>query len=1173
MKKKLLIAEDEKLNRMLLDKILGEEFDLLAYLDGQQAMDALQELAESIDLVLLDLNMPKKNGFEFLAEMRESAKLKRIPVIVITGYDDFQTKESALEQGAWDVIHKPLEAETIRERVNSALKKTKEKDQATGKNEKISIKNTDFSAFELLPYGVAVCDVGDCGAYYYKNEKYNAILGFSQNGVIKETPLISLVFEVYRDEVRQALIDASLACKNEINREFELLSLNRHVLWIHATFKSMTIGERQENAVLIAIFDITEEKQRKEREKIIQDQMRYRFEHDALTGLYNKTGFSIKATEYFAKRSAEAYTLLYCDICRFRMVNGLLGNDVGDRVLILLSKYLKNAEKELGGLCARFENDKFVICIPGKMTKQVADRLMATTNLAEYGIDFRVSLKYGIYENDDADMPIEQMCEKANMALAVAKADPYSHYAFYDEKLRNTIAYEIQIAEEMENAITEKQFVLFLQPVHSLSNGEPQSAEVLVRWQHPERGLITPGAFIPVFEKNGFIEKLDHYVWEETCRLLRERMDQGKREIPFSVNLSRKSIYNAGVADEIIALVDKYSIDPSLLKLEVTESAYIDNIEQMSHTVQILRAHGFTIMMDDFGSGYSSLNMLKELPVDILKIDMKFLEGFEKSTRAGSIIAAVLRMARWLSIPVIAEGVETSEQISFLHSIGCDWIQGYYFAKPMPYDQFEDYLANYRQIPSELKPAEEKTFDSNIYLGGNRVVNDILDSFDGGIALLELSGDRLELIRVSRGYYEIFGYSPDTFANFSQNVWEKMDKKEQEKEKNVFMRAADMGITQRAVITDYHADGHLMWLDCSFAFLGGTKDHGIFCVTYRDITEMKRLQVQLADAKEQIADLAESIRMYGNGAQSHPDAEALREREIQRNIYEMLLSGSDTFAFDYDVVSDVMRMFFVNEKGEHYVKKLYQYTQSIKKYTFLDEAGRETVERQLYAYLKAPQYGEVLLRVKRENRDVYRWYRAHVKSLAEHEGNVYRVFGKAEDVHEEIQPLDEDHESRIYDSLSGLLTRASAENIIQNQLRRHENTAALFLIDIDNLGAINEECGHIFGDAIIKECAQRIQHVIGENGVVARAEGDSYLAFIANIDSEEKTAELAANVLKLCACISLPADGKLSCSIGATMIASEEDSLANAYAKAEDALRCAKEAGKNQYIMQTVKKL
>ena len=241
----------------------------------------------------------------------------------------------------------------------------------------------------------------------------------------------------------------------------------------------------------------------------------------------------------------------------------------------------------------------------------------------------------------------------------------------------------------MNSALKNREFEVYFQPKHSLDDDRIIGAEALVRWNSPDKGMISPGAFIPIFEENGFIMKLDQYVWEETCRFIHEQMEAGVNIKPVSVNISRINIYNPELVDIFSHLITKYNIPSEMLELEFTESAYVDNPQLMLQIMEQLHALGFKIEMDDFGAGYSSLNMLKDVPVDVLKIDLNFLSKTSHPDKAFTIMSSVIRMAKWLGINSIVEGVETEEQVEALAQMGCQHFQGYYFCRPMPVDQFE----------------------------------------------------------------------------------------------------------------------------------------------------------------------------------------------------------------------------------------------------------------------------------------------------------------------------------------------------------------------------------------------------------------------------------------------------------------------------------------------------
>ena len=251
------------------------------------------------------------------------------------------------------------------------------------------------------------------------------------------------------------------------------------------------------------------------------------------------------------------------------------------------------------------------------------------------------------------------------------------------------------ITGNMEAALLENQFTIYLQPIFNPVKNTVVSAEALVRWFHPVHGMVSPGKFIPVFERNGFIVRLDRFVWEEACRLQRKLLDAGKPIVPISVNLSRLNFYSPDLPDFLSGLLKKYELKPWMLKLEVTESAYTDNQQQLLAMIATFKELGFPILMDDFGSGYSSLNMLKDMPLDTLKVDMAFIRELEKSDRVAVILKFIVELATALGMDVVIEGVETQAQVDYVKSLGDVAIQGYFFSRPLPIPDYETLLDKY----------------------------------------------------------------------------------------------------------------------------------------------------------------------------------------------------------------------------------------------------------------------------------------------------------------------------------------------------------------------------------------------------------------------------------------------------------------------------------------------
>ncbi|MBY1407178.1 EAL domain-containing protein, partial [Clostridioides difficile] len=293
------------------------------------------------------------------------------------------------------------------------------------------------------------------------------------------------------------------------------------------------------------------------------------------------------------------------------------------------------------------------------------------------------------YKISKSDNDINTIMDRANTARKTIKGGHKNSFAFYDKEMHKKILKEKEIENSMVDALNNGEFIVYFQPKYSLSDYQIIGAEALVRWDNPQKGLIPPIEFIPVFERNGFIVNIDFYVFEEVCKKIREWMDEGQKVVPISVNLSRMHFVNSNFIEKFKLIVDKYKIPTRLIELELTETAVLDNIEGLLDTMNNLKEKGFVISMDDFGTGYSSLNLLKELPVDILKLDRAFFTEKDESNNEKIVISNVIKMAKELKMKVISEGVETISQVEFLKQIGCDMVQGYLFSKPMPVKEFE----------------------------------------------------------------------------------------------------------------------------------------------------------------------------------------------------------------------------------------------------------------------------------------------------------------------------------------------------------------------------------------------------------------------------------------------------------------------------------------------------
>lgn len=546
-KKKILIVEDNELDKYMLSEILSDEYSVLEAEDGQKALDILRQNRDSVALILLDVMMPVMDGYTFLDRVKDDAELALIPVIVMTQGNSEEDEVSALAHGAMDFVPKPYRPRVILHRVANIIK-------------------------------------------------------------LRETA---------------ALVN--------------------------------------------------------------------QFKYDRLTGLYSMEFFYRKVKERLDENPEQEYIIVCSNQENFKLYNDTFGWEAGDRLLQEIAAGMKRMIGEKG-ICGRYSADRFLFLREKDREAEDCERFVNEVHSDRPENIWKESTKWGIYEITDRSVPVERMCDRALLAVDSIKGQYNRHFAVYDDALRGKLLKEKAITDTMETALTEGQFTVYIQPKYSLNDDCMAGAEALVRWIHPELGFISPGEFIPLFEKNGFISRLDQYVWEQVCVRLREWRMKGYPPLAVSVNVSRADVYQSRLVDTLLKITGENGIDPAYLHLEITESAYTENPDQIISTVEELRRQGFIIEMDDFGSGYSSLNMLSRMNLDMLKLDMKFIQNEIEKPEEQSILNDIISMAHRRHLSVVAEGVETQEQMKRLQAVGCDYVQGYLFAKPMPVAEFEELL-------------------------------------------------------------------------------------------------------------------------------------------------------------------------------------------------------------------------------------------------------------------------------------------------------------------------------------------------------------------------------------------------------------------------------------------------------------------------------------------------
>lgn len=411
-------------------------------------------------------------------------------------------------------------------------------------------------------------------------------------------------------------------------------------------------------------------------------------ETDSLTGLYNRDYFFEYANRMYREHPDTPRDAIVINIEQFHSINSFNGREFGDRVLCLLGNEISVIAKELGGIGGRFGADRFdIYCLHSDEYGDIFNRLQ--TKISTLMPNTSIRIRMGVMPWSENVEPI-QLFDRARTACNMARGNN-KHLIVFDYAILERELFEQKLLNDLHRALSNYEFEVYYQPIYDISSGNPKlmSAEALIRWRHPELGLLTPGKFVPLFERNGKIYDVDKYVWSEASRQLARWHAKYGVSFPVSLNISRIDIFDPSFENTLVAILSRDGLTPDAFNLEVTETAYTENSNQLIRVVKNLRDKGFKVEMDDFGTGYSSLNMLSEMPIDALKMDYGFVRSIENDSKNTQLVALILDTAKSLNIPAIAEGVETEQQLKLLKKLGCSLVQGYYFYQPLSSDDFE----------------------------------------------------------------------------------------------------------------------------------------------------------------------------------------------------------------------------------------------------------------------------------------------------------------------------------------------------------------------------------------------------------------------------------------------------------------------------------------------------
>lgn len=614
---------------------------------------------------------------------------------------------------------------------------------------------------------------------------------------------------------------------------------------------------------------------------------------DPLTGLYNTATFYEKVEKRLIEQPQIPYGLVMIDIEHFKLFNDWYGFKQGDKLLCYIAKEIKKKCDQSNGIAARLGSDDFVMLLPYAACDIVLIESEIIAWMQNYQMDNKFLPTAGIYAIQKDDTSVAFMCDRAAMALQSVKGFYDKRVALYNQAMKQKLENEQEVLSGVKEGLQRHEFEIYYQPQCSARTNRIIGAEALVRWNHPQKGMIAPNEFIPILEASGFISKLDYYVWEEVCRFLHNRRKEGKQVVPVSVNVSRLDIYQYHLLKVFQGLCEKYDLPHGLLEIEITESAYTENFSQLVQAVTQLRKAGFTVLMDDFGSGYSSLNMLKDIEVDVLKLDMKFLDMSSYSMLKGSsILESIIQMGKWLGLRLIAEGVETKEQLNQLLNLDCEYMQGYYFYRPMPQANFEtilnqDKLIDVRGIKAERLPTVELDDLFHKDITSEAMLNNIL----GGIAVYELKDDGQFTIKmVNDKYYRMTGCNAVDLMERSTHIINQVHKDDLEIFKDIFVRAQNSSaLGAEGTFRRYRLSGEIMWMHLHAFFLRKQGDTKTFYGSVTDYSDKMRLERELLMVLDTIPGNIIEYRVE-DGLQSRIVCAGLaKEFGYSKEVYNMLM--------------------------------------------------------------------------------------------------------------------------------------------------------------------------------------------------------------------------------------------------------------------------------------------
>ena len=682
------------------------------------------------------------------------------------------------------------------------------------------------------------------------------------------------------------------------------------------------------------------------------------YSFDELTNLYVYSTFCNKVQQILYENEEAAakgeYAIVYFDVQRFKAINDMFGMEKGNNLIIYIGSEIEQilGEDDIG---SHIDSDKFVFFThkSGKALVSMIQDLLS--RIEQFSKDYKIICNAGVYITNEESLSANAMVDRAILAHSAIKGGYTVRCNIYNEEMRKQLLTEQDIVSNMGKALEDKQFVLYYQPQFNHSNGSLVGTEALVRWIHPERGVVSPGIFIPIFEKTGFITNLDLYVFEQVCAFLRKRLDEDVPVVPISSNFSRYDIFMPDFVGVLEKIRMKYNIPVRFLRVEITESAVIGGSRETNEIVRQLHEKGYIVEMDDFGSGYSSLNVLKDIDLDIIKLDLRFLAEETENNRGGTIISSVIRMAKWLSMPVIAEGVETVSQADFLKSIGCDYIQGYLYSKPIPEDEYIKILTDSVIEATVPQMRLVETLNACNFWDPKSQETLIFSNYVGSAAIFDYHDDQIELLRVNQKYLNELGMNLSEYDLIKADPLTTFtDETDIEVYKKMITRAIESGEEEECetwrTMNSSCCGTETICIRSNIRMIGKSKDSYLFYAMIRNITASKRRFIALSDNDRKFRAISEQANIYSwefdlKTRDMHPCYRCMRDLGLPPVVHNYPEPAIEASIFPPEVADDYREWLKQLDEGVEHIEKIYPLTIGripfhVRYTTEFDESGK-----------------------------------------------------------------------------------------------------------------------------------------------------------------------------------------------------------------------------------------